>query len=386
MNEAIFQTELLQRVDAFLRIHRQHQQRPVLGRVARVVVVVVTLIVTAFAGYEGYLTYKRRGFADYYESRGKEYFFQGRYQSAVAAFREADKLRPDDPEIQCYLIGARAVSEANLKEDLAMADVQCTFVITHHSLDAETLNFIGVVYGRNKDYEEAEKAFTRAIEMKRGAYDRAEYNLGKAYAEHAKIFGTHSATQLKQRFDYLKKAIDVNMKLSGAKSGDPVALYNTACDYALLGRANDALVGLNSAFEGGYDHYHVIAEDSDLDGIRDDPKFAQLLENRYSDVVATYEGLVQIGQGRAETFHVLGWIQLFSNDRSKVETGIAHVNRALSLNPTNSAYLATLAQLYEALGNHKLAIEKIKSAIDRDPSRPYYLRLMESWKNKTRAG
>jgi hypothetical protein len=55
------------------------QQRPVLGRVARVVVVVVTLIVTAFAGYGGYLTYTRRGFADYYESRGKEYFFQVRY-------------------------------------------------------------------------------------------------------------------------------------------------------------------------------------------------------------------------------------------------------------------------------------------------------------------
>src|SRR6266478_8433160 len=127
-------------------------------------------------------------FLSHYRSVGKEYFEKGDYRRAAAAFKEAGQLRPNDPELQCYLIGTSAFAGAQGKEVLERAEVQCKPVMTSQLLDANGYNFAGVVYGRNGNYEDAEKAFDKAIGLKDGVFELAEYNLAKAYAEHAKTF------------------------------------------------------------------------------------------------------------------------------------------------------------------------------------------------------
>jgi beta-lactamase regulating signal transducer with metallopeptidase domain/Flp pilus assembly protein TadD len=62
------------------------------------------------------------------------------------------------------------------------------------------------------------------------------------------------------------------------------ALYNAACSYALLGDTNHALAELDSAIAAGWDDFDKIAEDSDFDPIRSDPRFARMLESRLNDV------------------------------------------------------------------------------------------------------
>ncbi len=62
---------------------------------------------------------------------------------------------------------------------------------------------------------------------------------------------------------------------------DPVKAlchYNTACARSLQGRKDDALAAFGRALEAGFDDFDHMAKDTDLDPIRDDPRYRNLLE------------------------------------------------------------------------------------------------------------
>ena len=61
------------------------------------------------------------------------------------------------------------------------------------------------------------------------------------------------------------------------RPNDPLAHYNLACSYALLKRGEQALKILRRAVELGYRDFRYMREDRDLDAVRNDPRFRQLL-------------------------------------------------------------------------------------------------------------
>src|SRR5713226_2672698 len=383
MNPDAFHTEFLKRADAFLQM-----QRKGFWSMERIFSLIIGLgaIVGLYLSAVAVMNYLHdRQFLGHYRSVGKEYFEKGDYRRAAAAYKEAVQLRPNDPELQCYFIGTSAFSGAQGREALDRAEVQCKLVMTYQLLDANGYNFVGVVYGRNGSYEDAEKAFKKATGLKDGIFDLAEYNLGKAYAEHAKTFGTQPQAESARRADYLQRALAVNKTLLGRNKTEVRALYNTSCDYALLGDASDAINTLKAALDGGYDRYQVIARDPDLDGIREDPRFRQLIKSRYAEVLGKYQGLLESAQTESDALHVLAWIELFSDDPVRIKEGVEYANRTLSRDPENPDYKATLAQLYAARGEYRSALVRIDEAINKEPSRYYYVRLRRSWEPKTGA-
>ena len=75
----------------------------------------------------------------------------------------------------------------------------------------------------------------------------------------------------------------IDKRLVQLRPRDALAHYNLACSFALLGRADQALRTLRLALELGYRDFRYLREDHDLDAIRHDPRFRQLLreyENR----------------------------------------------------------------------------------------------------------
>jgi tetratricopeptide (TPR) repeat protein len=75
----------------------------------------------------------------------------------------------------------------------------------------------------------------------------------------------------------------IDKRLVQLRPRDPLAHYNLACSYALLKRPDQALRTLRLAVELGYRDFRYMREDHDLDSIRHDPRFRQLLreyENR----------------------------------------------------------------------------------------------------------
>jgi len=79
------------------------------------------------------------------------------------------------------------------------------------------------------------------------------------------------------------EGLQVDKRLVQLRPTDPLAHYNLACSYALLKRTDQAIKTLRRAVELGYRDFRYIREDRDLDSIRQDPRFRQLLreyENR----------------------------------------------------------------------------------------------------------
>ena len=58
---------------------------------------------------------------------------------------------------------------------------------------------------------------------------------------------------------------------------DPLLLYNICCMYSLLGNATEALNCLEKAVDKGYGQKDWVANDSDLDSLRELPRFKTIL-------------------------------------------------------------------------------------------------------------
>jgi tetratricopeptide (TPR) repeat protein len=79
------------------------------------------------------------------------------------------------------------------------------------------------------------------------------------------------------------EGLQIDKRLIDLRPADPLAHYNLACSYALLKRPEHAIKTLRRAVELGYRDFRYMREDHDLDSIRHDPRFRQLLrefENR----------------------------------------------------------------------------------------------------------
>jgi tetratricopeptide (TPR) repeat protein len=79
------------------------------------------------------------------------------------------------------------------------------------------------------------------------------------------------------------EGLQIDKRLVQLRPNDPLAHYNLACSYALLKRPDQSIKTLRRAVELGYRDFRYMREDHDLDSIRHDPRFRQLLreyENR----------------------------------------------------------------------------------------------------------
>ena len=74
-------------------------------------------------------------------------------------------------------------------------------------------------------------------------------------------------------------------KIEAAKAlelspGDPLMMYNAACFYARLGEKNLALETLRNAVTSGFEHYEWIKRDPDLESIRNEPGYIELMKGK----------------------------------------------------------------------------------------------------------
>jgi tetratricopeptide (TPR) repeat protein len=79
------------------------------------------------------------------------------------------------------------------------------------------------------------------------------------------------------------EGLEIDKRLIQLRPTDALAHYNLACSFALLKKPDLALKTLRRAVELGYRDFRYMREDRDLEAIRHDPRFRQLLreyENR----------------------------------------------------------------------------------------------------------
>jgi tetratricopeptide (TPR) repeat protein len=71
--------------------------------------------------------------------------------------------------------------------------------------------------------------------------------------------------------------LKVDKRLARLKPDDPVVHYNLACSYSLLKMAGPAFLALKKAIRLGYRDFAFMEKDPDLEYIRKDPRYKELL-------------------------------------------------------------------------------------------------------------
>jgi len=124
------------------------------------------------------------------------------------------------------------------------------------------LNFQqGMTYSERKDYKNAIKEFTLAIEK---------------YPDFAKAYSNRAVAHMQQRrynraSDDLQRAIQI-------KPNDPDIYYNLTAFYSIQGQLDRALDSLDKSLEYGFKDYNVLRNDHDLANVRRDPEYKNILE------------------------------------------------------------------------------------------------------------
>ncbi|MGH9510373.1 MAG: TPR end-of-group domain-containing protein, partial [Terriglobales bacterium] len=75
-----------------------------------------------------------------------------------------------------------------------------------------------------------------------------------------------------------EKALDLTRRARALEPEDSGVLYNVGCNYALLGESEEAMRCLEKAVGLGFGHKEWLANDTDLDSLRSNPRFQTLLE------------------------------------------------------------------------------------------------------------
>jgi adenylate cyclase len=153
---------------------------------------------------------------------------EGKFEEAVAHYRDAWRVRPEDYQT-IYLSAAPLVKLGRREEALDVVRQGLKVADAHLQLNPDDA--------------------------------RAWY------------FSAGMLMRLGQRDQALERA----RRASTIDPEDSAVLYNVGCVYALAGSGEEALDHLDKAIQNGFGHRDWLENDSDLDSIRDQPRFQALL-------------------------------------------------------------------------------------------------------------
>jgi tetratricopeptide (TPR) repeat protein len=196
-------------------------------------------------------------------SRGFALSLSRQYDEARVHFEAAIRLNPQLYEAH-YLYARACVQEGRLEDAV------------HHYEEAARV--------RPEDYQalmlmqgpltaldrvdEGKAALRKGLEV---AEKHLELNPDDARA-------AYLAANALMQLDEQERAIDLAQRAYNIDPTDSGLLYNVACVYANGGMTHQALDCLDQAIQNGFGHREWLDHDTDLDSLRDDPRFEALLQ------------------------------------------------------------------------------------------------------------
>jgi tetratricopeptide (TPR) repeat protein len=160
---------------------------------------------------------------------GRMHLTKGNFEEAVKLFERAALIRPEDYQIPGFL--------------------------------AQALEPLGRL-------DEAKAQFRKQVRL---VDEHLELNPDDP---RACILGAIAHASLKDE----QKSMEFAARAIAADPDDPMLLYNAACNYSQLGRLDEAISALEQAVDRGYGDRPWMEHDSDLDQVRQLPRYKALLE------------------------------------------------------------------------------------------------------------
>jgi len=196
-------------------------------------------------------------------SRGLAASMNKRFDEAEAAFESALKLDPKMFDaLKAY--GRSALSQGKFEEAIRMFDRARLVRPEDHEIPI----LMGMALAALGRPEEAEATYRHAASL-------VDHHLDLNPEDTRALI---MAAAVNANIGNADRAIDFSERALAMDKDDPMLLYNVACTFSKLGREEDALEALEHAVEKGWADRAWIEHDSDLDSIRESPRYKSLIQ------------------------------------------------------------------------------------------------------------
>ncbi len=135
-------------------------------------------------------------------------------------------------------------------------------------------NLANVLLDENH-YADAEKMYRQILDVRRNVSGPESPGVIDALG----LLGVSLTYQ--NRFPEAEKLFQQAITIAARQPGQvllPMVQYNFACSAAVAGHREEALVYLRQAIDGGYGNAEQVSSDVDLKSLRQDPRFAMIIE------------------------------------------------------------------------------------------------------------
>ncbi|HXG62817.1 MAG TPA: hypothetical protein VNO22_15720 [Planctomycetota bacterium] len=128
-----------------------------------------------------------------------------------------------------------------------------------------------------------EKELRAPLDPAQTLFDDFEISLARSLLEldPRRVEALQTLGQALTRAGRHQEALEADLRLANLRPRDPIAFYNLACSYSNLENLDGAFDALKRAFELGYNDYKHLLKDPDLENVRRDRRFKQLLDRKW---------------------------------------------------------------------------------------------------------
>jgi len=204
-----------------------------------------------------------RNLPEAHAARGLAISLSQDYVEAEAEFEEAIRL---DPSLFEALYFYARTCFAQGKHEQACRLYEAASKADHD--DAQALTLLGFTYRTIGREQAADDASARA----RARLERLlELNPDDPRATYLLSDALVSAGEHEEGLRQAERAVSLD-------PDDPYTIYGLSCIYSRLEKVDQGIEALQRAVAGGFGHKAWIANDSDLDALREDPRFTLLLD------------------------------------------------------------------------------------------------------------
>lgn len=203
--------------------------------------------------------------AEAYTAVSLSYYYRLMYDEAISAGQTAISLDSDN-FLPYWLVGRVYFSMGMNDEAVAALERSLELERTFYT----TYNDLGLAYTALGRTEDSSRTFQKLHELlPTHLLKYPDDNRARLFYANRLVAIGRSEQAIAELYHALEKSSD-----------DALLLYNAACLYANLGEIKQAVHTLQAAFKAGYEYADWIKRDSDLDPIRSDPEYIELMKDK----------------------------------------------------------------------------------------------------------